>query len=128
MSTRVSLFKANSEQDLYMRFKIKKRRKFEKAEEFTKKMKEIYKKVVEALRKSQEEIRKYADRKGNKPKEYRVGDWMLKSTKNLKFQIQKRYSKKLMKQFISSYKVKRIILTNAIKLEYNKNTSSSKYQ
>jgi len=48
-------------------------------------MKEIHKETEAALRKSQEEIRKYADRKRSKPKEYRVDDWVLLSTKDLKF-------------------------------------------
>ena len=128
MSTRVLLFKTNSEQNLYIKFKIRKRRKFEKTKEFIKKMKEVYEEVEEILRKSQEKIKKYANRKENKPKEYRVDDWMLKSTKNLKFQMQKRHLEKLMEQFVGSYKVKRIISTNAIKLEYSENISSSKYQ
>jgi len=58
-------------------------------------MKEVYEEVKEILRKSQEKIKKYANRKENKPKEYRVDDWMLKSTKNLKFQMQKRHLEKL---------------------------------
>jgi len=42
---------------------------------------------------------------------------MLLSTKDLKFQIQKRHLEKLMEQFVSFYKVKRIISTNIIELE-----------
>ena len=42
---------------------------------------------------------------------------MLLSTKDLKFQIQKRYLEKLIEQFVSFYKVKRIISTNIIELE-----------
>ena len=42
---------------------------------------------------------------------------MLLSTKDLKFQMQRRHLEKLMKQFVNFYKVKRIILTNIIELE-----------
>ena len=42
---------------------------------------------------------------------------MLLSTKDLKFQMQGRHSEKLTEQFVGSYKVKRIILTNVIELE-----------
>jgi len=42
-------------------------------------------------------MRKYVDRKRSKPEEYRVGDWMLLSTKDLKFQMKGRCSEKLMK-------------------------------
>jgi len=80
-------------------------------------MKEVHKKAEAVLRKNQEEIRKYADRKRSEPEEYRVGDWMLLSTKDLKFQIKGRHSEKLTEQFVGPYKVKRIISTNAIELE-----------
>ena len=42
---------------------------------------------------------------------------MLLSTKNLKFQMKRRHSEKLTEQFMGSYKMKRIISTNAIELE-----------
>jgi len=42
---------------------------------------------------------------------------MLLSTKDLKFQMKERCSEKLTKRFVGPYKVKRIILTNAIELE-----------
>jgi len=64
---------------------IRKKGKFERAEKFAKRMKEIHKETEAALRKSQEEIRKYTDRKRSKPEEYRVDDWVLLSTKDLKF-------------------------------------------
>ena len=114
---RVLLFKTNSGQDLCMGFEIRKRRKFEKVEEFAKRIKEVYKEAEAVLRKSQEEMRKYTDRKRSKPEEHRVGDWVLLSTKNLKFQMQGRCSEKLTERFVGPYKVKRIISTNAIKLE-----------
>jgi len=66
---------------------MRKKGKFEKAEEFTTRMKEVHKEAEAVLRKSQKKIRKYADRKRNKPEEYKVGDWVLLSTKDLKYQI-----------------------------------------
>ena len=80
-STKVSPFRANNGQDPCMGFKIRKKGKFEKAEEFATGMQEIYEKTEAALKKSQEEIRKYADRKRSEVEEYRVGDWVLLSTK-----------------------------------------------
>jgi len=35
-------------------------------------------------------MRKYTDRKRSKVEEYRVGDWVLLSTKDLKYQIKGR--------------------------------------
>jgi len=100
-----------------MGFEMRKKGKFKRAEELAKRMKEVYEKAEVALRKSQEEIRKYADRKRSEPEQYRVGDWVLLSTKDLKFQMKRRHSEKLTEQFVGSYKVKRIISTNAIELE-----------
>ena len=116
-STKVSLFKANIRQDPYIGFKMRKKGKFKKTEKFAMRIKEVHKEVKVALRKSQEEIRKYADRKRSKVKEYQVGDQILLSTKDLKYQMQRRRLEKLMEQFVRSYKVKKIISTNMIQLE-----------
>jgi len=116
-STKVLPFKTNNGQDLCMGFEIRKKGKFERAEEFVKRMKEVHEEAEVVLRKSQEEIRKYMNKKRSEPKEYRVDDWLLLSTKDLRFQIKKRCSEKLMEQFVGPYKIKRIILTNIIKLE-----------
>ena len=116
-STKVLLFKANNGQNPCMQFEMRKKRKFKRAEEFAKRIKEVHKEAEAVLRKSQEEMRKYANRKKSKPEEYGVGDWVLLSTKDLKFQMKGRCSEKLIERFVDSYKVKRIILTNAIELE-----------
>jgi len=42
------------------------------------------------LRKSQKEMQKYADRKRSELEEYKVEDWVLLSTKDLKYQMQER--------------------------------------
>ena len=60
---------------------------------------------------------KYTDRKRSEPEEYKVGDWVILSTKDLKYQMQERWSEKLTEQFVGPYKVKRIISTNTIELE-----------
>jgi len=78
-----------------MGFEMRKKGKFEKAEEFTTRIKKVHKKAEVVLRKSQEEMRKYADRKRSKPEEYKVGDWVLLSIKDLKYQMQRRQSEKL---------------------------------
>ena len=50
-------------------------------------------------------------------KEYRVGNLVLLSTKDLKYQMARRHTEKFMERFVGSYKVKVIISSNAIKLE-----------
>jgi len=89
-STKVSPFRANDGWDPRMGFELRKKGRFEKAEEFTMRMKEVHEKAEAALKKSQEEMRKYANRKRSKVEKYRVGDWVLLSTKDLKYQIKGR--------------------------------------
>ena len=62
-------------------------------------------------------MRKYVDRKGSEAEEYQVGDWMLLSTKDIKYQIKGRWLEKLTEQFVGLYQVKGIILTNIIELD-----------
>jgi len=80
-------------------------------------MKKIQKEAKAALGKAQEEMKKFGDRKQEKGKEYKVGDLVLLSTKDLKWQIKGRRSEKLTKRFVGPYKVKGIISSNAIELE-----------
>ena len=68
-----------------MGFEMRKKGKFEKVAEFATRIKKVHKKAEVVLRKSQEEIRKYTDRKRSKVKEYKVGDWVLLSIKDLKY-------------------------------------------
>jgi len=73
-----------------MGFKIRKKGKFEKAKEFATRIKEVHEKAEAVLKKSQEEMRRYADRRRSEIEEYRTGDWVLLSTKDLKYQIKGR--------------------------------------
>jgi len=82
-STRTLPFKANYRQDLRMGFKERKKVKYEKAEKFVKKMKEIQKEAKAVLSKAQEEMKKYANRKKAEVDDYKVGDLVILSTKNL---------------------------------------------
>jgi len=52
------------------------------------------------------------------------------STKDLKYQMVGRRTEKLMERFIGPYRVKKIVLSNIVELEfqYSKNISSSKCQ
>jgi len=51
-STKVSLFKANNGQDPRIGFKMRKKEKFKRAEEFVTRMKEVHKETEAVLRKS----------------------------------------------------------------------------
>ena len=116
-STKMSSFKANYGQDPRIGFKIRKKGKYKGAEKFMTKMKEIQEEAKAALGKAQEEIKKYADRKRGEANEYKIGDLVMLSTKDLKYQMTGRRTEKLMKRFVGPYKVKKIISENAVKLE-----------
>ena len=110
-------FKANYGQDPRMRFKGRKKRKYQGTEKFIEKIKEIQEKAKAALRKVQEEMKKYADKKRAEVDDYKVGDLVMLSTKDLKYQMVRRKTKKLMERFVGPYKIKKIVSPNAVELE-----------
>jgi len=65
----------------------------------------------------QEDMKKYADRKRGEADDYRVEDLVMWSTKNLKYQMVGRRTEKLMERFMSPYRIKKIISSNAVELE-----------
>ena len=115
-STKVLPFKTNYGQDPRMEFEIRRKGKYEGAEKFMTKMKEIQEEAKAALEKAQEEMKKYIDRK-REVDEYKVGDLVMLSTKDLKYQMAGRRTKKLIERFVGPYQVKKIILANVVELE-----------
>ena len=59
----------------------------------------------------------YADREREEVDEYKVGNLVLLSTKDLKYQMARRHTEKFIEHFAGPYKVKAIISSNAIELE-----------
>ena len=110
-------FKANYGQDPRMGFKGWKKGKYVGAERFVKKIKEIQEEAKAALRKAQEDMRKYADKKRSDADEYKVGDLVMLSTKDLKYQMVGRRTEKLTERFVGPYRIKKIVSSNAIELE-----------
>jgi len=100
-----------------MEFEERQRGRYKVAGEFVERMKEIQEEVRAALKKAQEEMKQYADRKRREEDKYQKGDLVILSTKDLKWQMKERRMEKLTEQFISPYKVKRVVSTNAIELE-----------
>jgi len=68
-----------------MEFEVRKKGKYEGVEKFVTKMKEIQDEAKAVLGKVQEKIKKYADRKRAEINEYKVGDLVMLSTKDLKY-------------------------------------------
>jgi len=116
-STQTTLFKANYRQNPRMGFEGRKKGKYEGAEKFIMKIKEIQEKAKAVLGKAQEEMKKYTDRKRREVNKYKVGDLVILSTKDLKYQMVGRRTEKLIERFVGPYKIKKIISTNVVELE-----------
>jgi len=80
-------------------------------------MKEIQEEAKAALGTVQEEMKKYADRKREDMDEYKVGDLVMLSTKDLKYQMVRRRTEKLTERFVGPYRIKKIVSSNAVELE-----------
>ena len=117
LSTQTTPFKANYGQDPRMGFKERKKGKYKGVKKFIEKMKEIQEEARVVLGKVQEEMKKYVDRKRGEVDDYKVGDLVMLSTKDLKHQIVGRRTEKLMERFVESYKVKKIVSSNVVELE-----------
>ena len=113
-ATKVSLFMANYERELRIRGDIRKKGKVESATEFVERMKKVHKKVGAALRKMQEEMKRYADRNRRETEEWKRGDRVMLSTKDLIFKERPAY--KLMERYVGPYVIKEVVLSNMVKL------------
>jgi len=116
-STKILSFKANYGQDTRMEFEVRKKRKYKGAEKFVMKMKEIQEKAKVILGKTQEKMKKYLDKKKTEVDEYKVENLVILSTKDLKYQMIKRKTEKLTERFVGPYKIKKIVLINAVELK-----------
>jgi len=119
-ATKNSLFKVNYRQDPRIGFEGRRKGKYKAAGKFVEKMRKIQKEAKVALGKAQEEMKKFADRKRGEGEEYKVGDLVLLSTKDLKWQMKRKRLEKLTERFVGPYKIKRIISSNAVELEFPK--------
>ena len=54
-------------------------------------------------------MKKNTDKKRAEVDKYKVGDLVMLSTKDLKYQMIRKRTKKLMERFVSSYKIKKIV-------------------
>ena len=115
MATKISPFMANYGKKFRMGGDIRKKGKVESATEFMERMKKVHEEVKVALRKTQEEMKRYADRERKETEEWRKGDQVLLSTKDLVFK--ERLSKKLMERYVGPYAIEKIVSSNAVKLQ-----------
>ena len=84
-ATKILPFKANYGQDPRMGFEGRRKGKYEVAGKFVERIKKIQEEAKAVLGKAQEEMKKFANRRRGEGEEYKVGDLVLLSTKNLKW-------------------------------------------
>ena len=113
-ATKVSFFIANYERELRMGRDIRKRGKVEKAMEFIERMKKVQEEAGIALKKAQEDIKRQTDKRRKKSKDWKKGDRVLLSTKDLVFK--ERPVKKLVERYVGPYRIEEVVLTNMVKL------------
>jgi len=113
-ATKVSPFMANYGRELRMGGDIRKKKKVESATEFVERMKKVYEKAGAALRKTQEEIKRYADQNRRETEEWKRGDRVMLSTKDLVFR--ERPAHKLTERYVGPYAIEEVVSSNAVKL------------
>jgi len=113
-ATKISPFMANYGKEMRMGGDIRKKGKVESAMEFVERMKKVHEEAEVALRKTQEEMKRYADRRRKETENWKKGDRVLLSTKDLVFK--ERPSKKLMEKYMGPYVIEEVVLSNAVKL------------
>jgi len=84
-ATKILPFIVNYGRELRMGGDIRKRGKVEKATEFVERIKKVYKEAGVALKKAQEDMKRQADKGGKKTEDWKKGDRVLLSTKDLVF-------------------------------------------
>ena len=114
-ATKVSLFIANYGRELRMGRDIRKKGKVESAMEFVERMKKVHEEAEATLKKTQEEMKRYADRSRKEMENWKKGDRVLLSTKDLVFK--ERPTKKLIERYVGPYTIEEVVSSNAVKLQ-----------
>ena len=105
---------ANYGRELRMGGDIRKKGKVKSAMEFVERMKKVHKKAEAALKKMQEEMKRYVDRSRKETENWKKGDRVLLSTKDLVFK--ERPMKKLIERYVGPYAIEEVVLSNVVKL------------
>ena len=93
---------------------IRKKGKVESVTEFVQRMKKVQEEAEAALKKTQEDMKRYVDRERKEMEEWKKGDRILLSTKDLVFK--ERPTKKLTERYVRPYVIEEVVSTNAVKL------------
>ena len=82
--------------------------------EFVEKMKKVHEEAAAALQKTQEEMKRYVDRSRRETEEWKKGDRVMLSMKDLVFK--ERPVQKLMERYVGPYVIEEVVSSNAVKL------------
>ena len=115
LTTKVSPFMANYGREVRMEGNIQKKGKVEKAMEFVERMKRVQEEAGAALKKAQEEMKRYADKKKKEVEDWKKGNRVILSTKDLVFK--KRPVRKLVERYVRPYEIEEVVSTNTVKLQ-----------
>ena len=113
-ATKISPLMANYRRELRMGGDIRKRGKVEKATEFVERMKKVHKEAGTVLKKAQEDMKRQVDKGRRETKNWKKGDRVLLSTKDLVFK--ERPVRKLVDRYIGPYTIEEVVSTNAVKI------------
>ena len=113
--TKILPFMANYGKELRMGGNIRKKGKVEKATEFVERMKKVHEEVGAALKKVQEDMKRQADKERKETENWKKGDRVLLSTKDLVFK--ERPARKLVDRYVGLYTIEEVVSTNAVKLQ-----------
>ena len=112
--TKISPFMENYGRELRMEEDIRKKEKVESVTKFIEKMKKMYEEAAVALKKIKKEMKQYADRNRRETEEWKKGDRVMLSTKDLVFK--ERLVQKLMERYVGPYVIEKIVSLNVVKL------------
>ena len=93
---------------------IRKRGKVEKVTEFVERIKKVHEETGTVLKKAQENMKRQADKGRKEIKDWKKGDRVLLSTKDLVFKEEP--ARKLVDQYIGPYTIEEVVFTNVVKL------------
>ena len=113
-ATKVLPFIANYKREMRMGGDIRKSGKVEKTTEFIERIKKVHEEARVALKKAQEDIKRQADRGRKEMEDWKKGDRVILSTKDLVFK--ERLVKKLVDCYMGPYTIEEVISTNVVKL------------
>jgi len=114
-ATKVLPFMANYRKELRMGGDIRKKEKVESVMEFVEKIKKMHEEATVALKKMQEEMKRYTDRSRRETEEWKKGDRVMLSTKDLVFK--ERPTQKLIERYVGLYVVEEVVSSNMVKLQ-----------